>query len=83
MALIERVPLTAPVSEEESAMPQLRTYRPAAVFPKSMKTLPSDLTWLLDSDQQMDILMLDLEESSPSRIRIQTLKARLRTRSTK
>lgn len=87
MALIDRVPPTAMTSdtdeEEGPVMPALRTYLPSAVFPKGMRMLPADLTWLLDSDQQMDILMVDLEESSPTRIRIQTRRAKLRSRSTK
>lgn len=48
------------------------------VFPEPMPMLPSDLTWLLDADQQMDLLQRDLHRTQPQKLRIQKRKAILR-----
>lgn len=63
-------------------MPQRKatpTMSAGAVFPEPLMMLPTDLSWLLDSDQQMDLLQHDLQRTQPTiRIRVKKSRALMR-----
>ena len=48
------------------------------IFPEPMPFLSSDLAWILDSEQQMDLLQVDLQRTQPTQMpRVRKSRARM------
>lgn len=46
--------------------PPLKPTGSTPIFPEPLRMVSTDLAWLLESDQQMDLLMDDIQKTQPT-----------------